>query len=147
MTKLNEIPKKNCFKTPPGYFDQLQEDVRIKVKNRKNKTFANSTYQLVKPYIYLAAGMIVLVALMRLGLEFGVGDYKVSKPEVAITEEASYLDDLFDNLLYDDSFIMAYILDSESESDVYTDDDYFDEEFLEDYLSQYIYDFDDLFYQ
>ena len=143
MTKLNEIPRKNCFKPPPGYFDQLENDIHIKVQNRKNKTFADSTYQLVKPYIYLAVGMVLLVALIRIGLEFGVGDYKVTKPEIVLTEEKTYLDDLYDNLLYDDNFIMAYILDDAGDNEFYSEHD-IDDEFLEDYLSQYVYDFDDL---
>lgn len=139
MSKLDNIPKKNNFKVPDNYFSSLENDIKGKVSGiDDSKKLSN--YQLIKPYIYLAAGMLALVMLIRLGLEIGIGDYK-SQQKFTVSETVSdyYKIDLIENLLSDDSFFLEYYY-------LYEDEDYSlyaeDYEYIEDYLSQYAYEFE-----
>ncbi len=138
MTKLDDIKKQNCFKTPDGYFENLEENVLKNIALTKNRKKAESRFEIIRPYIYLAAGMILLVAVMRVGLEFGLGDIKPAKPNVEMTGEYSYLNDLYESLIDDEHFLMSYLLDEQSEEL----NDEIDIDYLEDYLAYYIYDID-----
>jgi hypothetical protein len=138
MTKLEDIKKVNCFRTPDGYFEKLESDVLKNIALTKNRQYAKTRFEIIRPYIYLAAGMILLVAVMRLGLEFGLGDVKPTKPDVEIANESTYFNELYEHIVSDENFVISYILDE----DDYVEDSEIDIEYLEDYLAYHINELD-----
>ncbi len=140
MNTFENIPKKNCFKTPGDYFEESKKQILLKTVDKKQRRTLNTSYELFKPYVYLAAGMLFLVIIIRLGLEIGIGDYKQQKHhQIQLVHEDSYEDKLYDFILSDKNFIMTYLFDDENGS---FNDNPIDLEYLEDYLAQYIYNFD-----
>lgn len=139
MENFNDIPKKNCFKTPNGYFKNLEEEIKAKTidGDEFNRTGFFSKFEIVKPYVYLAAGMIALVFIIRLGLEIGVGDYQESRrfPAYLVTE-SSFKEDYIDNIALNQMEVMNYIFDDEE--DFFED---IDNDYLEEYLAKYAYEF------
>lgn len=140
MNTFENIPKKNCFKTPENYFEESKEQIMFNIKEKVQKRSYKNSYELFKPYVYLAAGMLFLVIIIRLGLELGIGDYKQQKHhQIQLVYEESYEEKLYDIILSDKNFILAFLLDNENGSN---DDTSIDIDYLEDYLAQYIYDLD-----
>ncbi len=133
--KLTEIPKKDCFKTPENYFETLDKQIFDKLDNPK-KLEKPSLFQVVKPYLYLAAGMIFLIMIIRVGLEVGLKGYKSNDIISKTISQESYFNELFDQMIYDDSFMSEIIYDEELNTveSEFNDIDY---EYLEDYLAQY----------
>ncbi len=134
MIKLNDIEKKNCFKTPPDYFSDLEKNIQKKLEVKRDMSLKNNSFELFRPYVYLATGIILLVVLIRVGLEVGIGDFRQEKHKTEIIAEDSYFDELYDRMIADESFVMTYILEKE-EPEKPIDIDY-----LEDYLAQYVYE-------
>lgn len=138
MINLNDIEKKDCFKYPENYFEEFEQSIEAKVKYEIQKRESKFSFDLIRPYIYLAAGMIILVALIRIGLEVGIGDYKKKHQTTDLIQTDNYYENLYEQFIADDHFIMSYIFDEDYE----TSNQDIDIEYLEDYLAQYIYEFD-----
>jgi hypothetical protein len=133
--KLTDIPKKDCFKTPENYFENLDKQIFQKLDS-PNKVEKTSLFQLVKPYLYLAAGMVFLIMIIRVGLEVGLKDYNSTDIISKSISQESYFNELFDQMIYDDSFMSDIIYD-EDFSAVESELNDIDYEYLEDYLAQY----------
>lgn len=74
----NKYEKKNPFSVPDGYFDRLEEQVisRISEQEQPKKT---SLFQLVKPYMGLAALFVIALVVVQVVLPLVVDPNKMLK--------------------------------------------------------------------
>ncbi|MBN2777969.1 MAG: hypothetical protein JXR36_10010 [Bacteroidales bacterium] len=136
MKSLNDIPKQNNFKTPEGYFDSLDKKIAEKIKNNEENK-PKSAFEIFKPYIYMAASLIILASAVKFGLNVLVDKDPVVKPDIetiASTESNYFLDEFYD----DDIAFYEYLSEEE---EVYASNDISDEE-IENYLSQYYIEYE-----
>lgn len=143
MKKLDDIEKKNNFKVPDNYFEEIEKNIaeKIKTENPANKV---SGFQLFKPYIYMAASVIIL----GYGLKTVLTVF-VDKPVAPIkpqTELAIYdVDDMISEISSDDVTLYEYLNEDESElawssTKIINSDE--DLAYVEDYLSQYYLEYE-----
>ncbi|MDD3687895.1 MAG: hypothetical protein PHE56_14180 [Bacteroidales bacterium] len=143
MKNLDDIEKKNAFKVPDDYFENLEKNIaeRIKTENPAKKV---SLYQIFKPYIYMAASIIVLGYGLKTVLSIVVD--KPVPPVKTQTEEVAYeVDDLISEISSDDITLYEYLNEDESETawasaEIINSDE--DLAYVEDYLSQYYLEYE-----
>lgn len=145
MKKLEDIPKINNFKVPDGYFESL--DTKINESLAKEKPLAKaSAFDIFKPYIYMAASVLVLVFLLKTVLHITV-DKNVQVPITTQTDEAQDYDDFISELCYDEFTFYEYINEQsvsyQEKSDIINTNE--DLAYLEDYLSQYYLEYELLY--
>lgn len=145
MKKLEDIPKTNNFKVPDKYFENLESKINESLKNEKIASRA-SAFDVFKPYIYMAASILVMVILLKTALNFAV-DKKDKLPTTTISEEVDDYDDFLSELCYDELTFYEYINeqyepDVESTEIINTNEDL---AYLEDYLSQYYLEYELLY--
>lgn len=75
MKRLNDIPKKDPFKAPDGYFDTLPDQVRDRIQAEKQADAKPGFFAVFKPYLYFAGFFIGLAFLFKIGLNIFTGDY------------------------------------------------------------------------
>lgn len=75
MKRLNDIPKKDNFKAPDGYFDTLPDKLRESIEHRKEADVKPSFFTVLKPYLYFAGFFVALAMIIKLGLNTFTGDY------------------------------------------------------------------------
>lgn len=143
MKNLDDIEKKNAFKVPDNYFENLEKNIteRIKTENPAKKI---SAFQIFKPYIYMAASVIVLGYGLRAVLSIVVD--KPVPPVKTQTEEVVYeVEDLISEISSDDITLYEYLNEDESETawssaEIINSDE--DLAYVEDYLSQYYLEYE-----
>lgn len=139
MKNLSDIPKKNNFKTPEGYFDNLNKEIMSKVEKEANST-PRSTFSIFKPYIYMAASMIVLVSLLKFTLNTFVDKDPVINPNIEAKSDISLEESIFS--LYEDDIAFYEYLEEDYET--YASNDIADED-IEEYLSSYYLEYELLY--
>ncbi len=139
MKNLSDIPKKNNFKTPEGYFDNLNKEIMSKVEKETNST-PRSTFSIFKPYIYMAASMIVLVSLLKFTLNTFVDKDPVINPNIEAKSDISLEESIFS--LYEDDIAFYEYLEEDYET--YASNDIADED-IEEYLSSYYLEYELLY--
>lgn len=135
MINLNDIPKKNGFKVPEEYFEQL--DAKIKNNIKDYISSKPTTFDIIKPYIYAVASVLILALGIPAGLK-----YFVDKPKISVvsqTENLSYLDIYFYRI-ESDEFIFKEVMD-DSDYEYYTENSISEDE-IEDYLSNYYIEYE-----
>lgn len=143
MKRLDDIEKKNSFKVPDNYFEEIEKNIaeRIKTENPSNKI---SGFQLFKPYIYMAASVIILGYGLKTVLTVFVD--KPEKPIKLQTELVAYdIDDLISEISSDDVTLYEYLNEEKSEiawssTEIISNDE--DLAYVEDYLSQYYLEYE-----
>ncbi|MDA3909972.1 MAG: hypothetical protein PF448_01270 [Bacteroidales bacterium] len=75
MKRLNDIPKKDPFKAPDGYFETLPDKVRDRIQAEKQADAKPGFFAVFKPYLYFAGFFIALAFLFKVGLNTFTGDY------------------------------------------------------------------------
>jgi hypothetical protein len=108
LKEETNISKKNPFKTPESYFDTLPEKLTKKINDEKERTSYKRTFDIFKPYIYMAAGLLALAFLMKSGLNLLVDKEDVLK---STNSEITYNEDdtMLESLLSDDYLFYTYI--------------------------------------
>ncbi|PLX08832.1 MAG: hypothetical protein C0596_05930 [Marinilabiliales bacterium] len=94
MKKLSDIPKQNNFKTPDGYFENLNKDIMSEI-DKEEKKKPVSAYQIFKHYIYMAAAMVILVGAIKFGLNVLVDQDPVIKPDVETIADTDAVEALY----------------------------------------------------
>lgn len=149
MKKLDDIPKKNNFKVPENYFEDLETKIIDRIDKEK-PDFKVSTYDIFKPYIYMAACVIILA----FGLK-GILTVVVKKPVAPITtnvvaqsnetaESVEYYENMIASISSDDLTLYEYLNDDydklyDKSEIINTDEDL---AYVEDYLSQYYLEYE-----
>lgn len=143
MKNLDDIEKKNVFKVPENYFEDLEKNIseRIKTENPGKKV---PLFQIFKPYIYMAASIIVLGYGLKTILSVTVN--KPVPPVKIQTEEVVYeVDDLISEISSDDVTLYEYLNEDENETAWASDEIISSDEdlaYVEDYLSQYYLEYE-----
>lgn len=108
MKEKTNISKENPFKTPESYFDTLPDKLVNRINDEKERTSYKRTFDIFKPYIYMAAGLLALAFLMKSGLNLLVDKENAINP---ITTESAYSEDdiIFENLIADDYLFYSYL--------------------------------------
>lgn len=143
LKTFNDIEKKNNFKVPENYFEDFEEKILNKIKN-KELSKKPSPYQIFKPYLYMAASVILLAYGIRTILTYTVDTPK--RTTLIETETSNYdFDDMVSELTSDDLAMYEYLNDDNNENYfaqnlfIQNDEDLL---FLEDYLSQYYIEYE-----
>ena len=136
MKTLNDIEKKNNFKVPEDYFDNVEKEIIDKI-NSDQVPKKPTPYQILKPYLYMAAAVIILAIGFKGMIKISAN--KQDKKIITETNEANYtFDDMISELsYYDDMGLYEYINDENDDywnSELITNDE--DLAYLEDYLTQ-----------
>lgn len=140
MKKLNDIPKKNNFKTPEGYFENIVSNVEDKVKLEQSKA-PKSAFQIFKPYIYMAASILALVTFMKFGLNILVDKQEVKPPVQDLTAQVTEYNEFLIEVSDDDIALYEYLYEDE---EIIEDEEITDEE-IEEYLSDYYLEYELLY--
>ncbi|MCK9254377.1 MAG: hypothetical protein GX793_05265 [Bacteroidales bacterium] len=142
MKTLKDIEKKNNFKVPEDYFDNMEKEVIKKIKSGE-LIKKPSPFQVFKPYLYMAASVILLAYGIKTVLNISVN--KKSETIISKIEDFSYtFDDMISELSYDELAFYEYLNDEDnnywaSEELINDDEDLI---YLEDYLAQYYLEYE-----
>lgn len=142
MKTLKDIEKKNNFKVPEDYFDNMEKEVIKKIKSGE-LIKKPSPFQVFKPYLYMAASVILLAYGIKTVLNISVN--KKSETIISKIEDSSYtFDDMISELSYDELAFYEYLNDEDnnywaSEELINDDEDLI---YLEDYLAQYYIEYE-----
>jgi hypothetical protein len=139
MKKLDDISKKNNFQTPDGYFDSLNKEIKTKIEN-EDQNRPRSGFEIFKPYIYMAASLILLVSLLKFALNVLVDKDPIIKPNIETTADIDFNENLYE--IYDDDIVFYEYM--EEENDMYAENDISDED-IENYLCQYYLEYELLY--
>lgn len=136
MIKLDDIEKKNNFKTPDNYFDNFEDKfdnyLNIRIERKEN----TSLFKKITPYIYVAASFIAMYFIGTFIVENAIKHYNSSKSELS---EINYFSDF--NL---EQYYTYCLLDDYSCYDIFEIDIPADNnsEFINEYLSQLYTDYE-----
>ena len=129
------MQKDNPYKVPENYFDNLGAQIQEKIKQEENQfeqvEEKKSLIVQFKPYMWMAASVLVLVFAARIILSVSISpEYKIASfgneelqanahidsVEAATNEiDAQFFDDLFDATSDD---IIDYLSDSDIDTDI-----------------------------
>ncbi len=140
MKRLNDIPKKNNFKVPDGYFENLDSKVEEKIKLEQSRA-PKSAFQIFKPYIYMAASILALVTFMKFGLNILVDKQEVKPPVEDLTAQVTEYNEFIFEVSDDDIALYEYLYEDEG---IEVDEEISDEE-IEEYLSDYYLEYELLY--
>ena len=113
------ISKNKTFKVPEGYFESLPDKLIDRLHNEHPETSYKRTFNIFKPYIYLAAGLLTLTVLMKAGLHLLVDP--IAPTEATAENETIILDEtIYDILIADDYSLFDYIASAESDAEAAT---------------------------
>ena len=100
---LKKVGKDNHFQTPEGYFDNLTSEImnRLPEMDYSQEEAEISTWQKVKPWIYMAAVFVGAAFILRLGgvLVKNNPDYIADEEEQL---ERQYIDQIVNDAMLDD---------------------------------------------
>jgi hypothetical protein len=133
MKRINDIHKKNNFAVPEGYFDKIEMEVSEKFFSEQAELSKVSLLQMLKPYMYVAIFVLMLVSGVQLLLK-----NVVKKDSISIFEEKSDFDQHEIIYLFDDDVIIEYLIETQSE----TDENQIGCENIENYLSHYYIEYE-----
>lgn len=107
MSKLDNIEKKNPFKVPDGYFEEMTTRLMDSVKEPVPEV-KRSVYTLIRPHLTMAAAMIALVIVSYTGLRLVLPDQQ-GYPDFDQGELAEYL-----SMEVDEHYIVEHFGSGES---------------------------------
>ncbi len=138
MIKLDDIPKKDVFKVPEGYFNSFEEELKTKLKETKpSKT---KIVDIVLPYVYLAASIIILTIAIKTVLNVFV-DKKEIKNQTSEIQEYTFAEAYYDDIYNDQFLILDYMENYYNENQNSVDNNLTALE-LEDYLVNYYIEYE-----
>ncbi|MEJ5266662.1 MAG: hypothetical protein WHW07_02500 [Bacteroidales bacterium] len=138
MIKLDDIPKKDVFKVPENYFNSFEDE--LKTKLQKTKSSKTRVYDIVLPYIYMAASIIVLVIAVKTVLNIFVVKKEI-KEQTSEIIEYSYAEIYYDDIYNDQLLIMDYMENYYNENQI-SDENNLTAIDLEDYLVNYYIEYE-----
>lgn len=108
--------QQNPFRVPEGYFDTLTERVMSNLPDRKPQEARKSKLVALRPWLYAAACVVVLVVMSVVWLFRQQPD----TPQVAVassvsatsTSDSSYMDEAADYVMLDNAEIYACLSDN-----------------------------------
>jgi hypothetical protein len=148
MKKLTDIEKQNNFNVPEKYFESFSDKLneRINLEASKKEQSYKTVFQIFKPYMYMAACILILITGLRAFLEKVVEEPKeTTHSNINTFNNDDYINDVL-AVIHDDRLaIYEYFEEITSNSDPEAEEDEID--FIEDYLLQYNIIEEELFYE
>lgn len=126
--KLDDIicKKLNPFNVPEGYFEQLTETIMNKIPEKQSSetpVLHVTTWQRVKPWIYMAAMFCIIMLSARYMLTNSSQTQIASQSTAAINSSATddsyteeYIEETIMNMQADDYTVYCYLTNNDSES-------------------------------
>lgn len=119
MKRLNDIPKKDNFKAPDGYFEALPDKIRDKIQADKKTDVKPSFFTALKPYLYFTGFFLGLAFVIKLGLNVFTGDYH--NPVMADNTTQSETE-YFEYELITEDLIYSELTTEESDTETLSED-------------------------
>lgn len=138
MIKLDDIPKKDVFKVPEGYFNSFEEELKTKLKETKSSK--TRIYDIVLPYVYMAASIIILAIAIKTVLNVFV-DKKEIENQTSEIHEYTFAEAYYYDIYNDQLLIMDYIENYYDENQNSYDNNLTSLE-MEDYLVNYYIEYE-----
>jgi len=127
MKKLDNIPKKEPFKAPDGYFDSFEDRLKARL-DAKKETQRTSLWQAAKPYFYFAGFFAAIVFLLKIGINTFTDKYTDQAQDAATAQTES--------LYYEYEFISDDMIYDELTASVDSSDNELSDEAIAAYLSE-----------
>lgn len=118
---LRKVGKKNSFKVPEGYFENLTSEVMEKLPEKEVSAFDEvkqpTMWTKMKPMLYLAAMFIGAALIIRIASpthrQPKIVDEQLTATETAVPETVSdeYIDVALDRSMLDDYSLYVYLSD------------------------------------
>ncbi|MGC9330970.1 MAG: hypothetical protein ACP5DZ_03730 [Bacteroidales bacterium] len=102
--RLEEIPKKNPFNTPDGYFDKFPSRLKNRLNQEKEENPA-SVLATLKPYFYFIVFFVAFAFIFKFGVDKLTVDYRHQENELQSSVETElYYEYEFisDNMIYEE---------------------------------------------
>lgn len=139
MKNNKNIPKNNPFKVPENYFNEFNNKLSERIKEDNERTSYKRTFDIFKPYIYMAAGVLALTLFMKIGLNFFVDE---PAPINSTEMQAQNNEDVFYDILIDDDYLFYNYIASIEYEDIMSEisnDDIESYLILDDYIDIELY--------
>jgi hypothetical protein len=96
MKEINEISRKNPFKVPDNYFEEVKKKVIASTADSSSRTKEKSIYLKFKPYLAVAATVAVLLLISYTVINYiPSGKNKSAIPDITLNEFSdNYLNDI-----------------------------------------------------
>ncbi|MEA3447605.1 MAG: hypothetical protein U9Q98_04025 [Bacteroidota bacterium] len=104
MKRLEDIPKKNPFNTPDGYFDEFPSSLKNRLNTGKEKEPVTLLTTL-KPYFYFIAFFVAFAFIFKFGVDKLTKDYRHQENELQSSVETElYYEYEFisENMIYEE---------------------------------------------
>lgn len=135
MIELKDISKQNNFKTPEGYFENFENKIAENIPVIKTRSEATTPFQIFKPYIYMAACILLLVGGLKLFWGIVVDKSNILYNDVsAETNDSEYFEEIYTEISEDDLVFYEFLSELNSDNN---EPHFYDNEFIEEYLLQY----------
>lgn len=111
---LKKCGKKNPFKVPEGYFENFKDNLMDKLPEKENSIHKISTWQRIKPWIYMTAMFCGLMLSVKVFLE-----KPDTEKQMFTTSQTAQLSDeevesIVDNSMIDDYSLYTYLTDADN---------------------------------
>lgn len=116
---LRKVGTGNAFKAPEGYFKTLTSEVMSKLPEKENPFFEvnqPTTWQKVKPWVYMAAMFIGAAIIIRVGAsqrDSSTTQVAIATETEADTASDQYIHSVVDGSMLDDYSLYVYLTDAE----------------------------------
>lgn len=138
MKNLENIPKKNIFEVPDGYFDKLPSSIQARLESdspkREPKTYFRYALQYALPVVLVAVAAIFIFKPKSASVE----DLLAT---VSTEQLIAYLDEIDVNTLTTDELIESFEFDAETieaiEQEVYFNFDFENDDFTTLFIQEF----------
>ena len=113
---LKKVGKKNSFKVPEGYFENLTSEVMGKLPEKEGPAFEEvkqpTMWIRMKPLLYMAAMFIGAALIIRVA---SAGDHLTANEAATEVVSDEYIDVALDRSMLDDYSLYVYLSDATAE--------------------------------
>lgn len=138
MKNLENIPKKNIFSVPDGYFDKLPSSIQVRIASENPKQELKPYFRYVLQYALPVVVVVVAALFIFKPKSNSVEDMLAS---VSTEQLVVYLDEVDVNALTTEELIESFEFDSETieaiEQEVYFNFDLENDDFTNLYIQEF----------
>lgn len=138
MKNLENIPKKNIFDVPDGYFDKLPSKIQARIGAENPKAETKSYFRYALQYALLVVLVVVAAIFIFKPKSTSVEDMLAS---VSTEQLVAYLDEVDVNTLTTEELIESFEFDTETieaiEQEVYFNFDLENDDFTNLYIQEF----------
>lgn len=136
MKQLSDIEKTNNFNVPNNYFDELKDSLITSYVNNNQKVNDSKNISFLKPYLYAAACLAIIVLAYNIILIPNKTDNGTKYANISSSDE-TYNDDDFTKLCSDDFAFIDFIKEDTISNLIANNIDIDNLDYLDEYISRY----------